>query len=118
MTARSISAVLVSPDGVVADVTIDGVLASYQKAVGGYIEAVQPWDALGAVVGYVNEDGLRLGLPANIVASTLCGTPIVGPLLIVGRSGAVETDVPPGTGQRIRDELGPLRDELGPRYGD
>jgi hypothetical protein len=101
----TIDVVIVSPDGAVTDETIGNDLPSFHRAVGGYIEAVPLPDALGRVVGYVNEDGVRLQLAPNLIATLLCGTPIVGPLVIVGRAGVNETDVPPGLGAAIRAEL-------------
>jgi hypothetical protein len=51
-----------------------------QEAVGGYIDAVRGED----IVGYVNDEGLLMGLPYNTLASILFGRHLVGDVLVVG----------------------------------
>jgi len=63
-------ALLYTPGGdppIVVDIPAAESLVRLQKLVGGYIEAV----AIGpSVVGYVNEDGIALGLPPTAYART------------------------------------------------
>lgn len=51
-----------------------------QEAVGGYIDCVRGED----IVGYVNDEGLLIGLPFNPLASILFGQRLVGNVLVVG----------------------------------
>lgn len=51
-----------------------------QEAVGGYIDAVRGED----IVGYVNDEGLLMGLPHNALASIIFGRYLVGNVLVVG----------------------------------
>jgi len=69
---------------------IDGSLASLQKLVGGYIQAIK---LTPCVVGYINEDGKATGLFFNKTATWAChqlavglaeDDYIVGPMVIVG----------------------------------
>jgi len=55
-------------------------LEECQKAVGGLIEAVYLDDGR---LMYVNEEGLRKGLPFNAMASDLAGRPIVGDVIVI-----------------------------------
>jgi hypothetical protein len=58
-------------------------LEELQKAVGGYIRMV-PFDSKSEVIQMaVNEDGLRLDLPDNPVASLLSGQRIVGDAVVL-----------------------------------
>jgi hypothetical protein len=93
----SFRALIVTPDGKVERVDIDGIQA-LQDAVGGYIELVPT--GFPGTAAYVNEDGRRLGLAPNQLASYLVrpdylwAGPIVGPLVLFGVDGADEVDVP------------------------
>lgn len=52
---------------------------------GGWIDCVRNNDALGQdIVGYVNDEGLLIGLDPNILASIIFGRPLVGNVVIVG----------------------------------
>ena len=59
----------------------DNRLESFQKAVGGYIEAVTVASDL---VLICNEEGRLLNLPFN---ATICGMDFYGPVLAVGTNG-------------------------------
>lgn len=50
------------------------------EIVGGWFDAVSHE----AVVGYVNDEGLLIGLPVNVIASALFSRPLVGDCVIVG----------------------------------
>jgi predicted ATPase len=52
-------------------------LVSFQLVIGGYLETLQ-WGDNQAFVAYVNEDGLRLNLAFNAVASRFLDRAIVG----------------------------------------
>ena len=62
-------------------------LEAYQKAVGGYIEAVT---LRNEGLMYVNEEGLLQKLPINYVASTLAEKPIVGNVVMLTEKEAAE----------------------------
>lgn len=55
-----------------------------QEAVGGYIDCVRGDD----FIGYVNDEGLLIGLPYNPIASILFGRNLVGNVLVVGAFSA------------------------------
>ena len=60
---EKLSVLLVQPEKMPESIEIDGGLEALQKAVGGYIEAVYPYDDPVALV--VNEEGKLNGLPLN-----------------------------------------------------
>jgi len=83
-------AMIMPANGPASVCEIDGTLASLQKLVGGYIEAVK---LTPCVVGYVNEDGKAMGLPLNKMATWTCrrlcvgladDDYIAGPMVILG----------------------------------
>lgn len=84
------------PSRIAADYTL------YQRIVGGYIEAVRGQTTDGdQVVFYVNEDGIRLGLPTNHTATRLwhrlnsaAEQPLLGNVVVVGVDGCDDADVP------------------------
>ena len=47
---------------------------------GGWIDYVRNED----IVGYVNDEGLLIGLDANVLASVLFGRPLVGDVVVLG----------------------------------
>lgn len=47
---------------------------------GGWIDCVRNED----IVGYVNDEGLLIGLDANVLASVLFGRPLVGDVVVLG----------------------------------
>lgn len=68
-----------------------------RDAVGGWIDAVSAEE----LVGYVHDEGLLIGLPANVMASVIFSRPLVGDVVIVGglnaqgKSDGESHDVPP-----------------------
>lgn len=58
----------------------ENALPFLQEAVGGYIDCVRSDE----FIGYVNDEGLLIGLPLNTLASVLFGRYLVGNVLIVG----------------------------------
>ena len=61
-------------------------LEELQRAVGGYIEAIQVRDPNGAwLIMIVNEDGRSLGLPYNPLASQMAQREIVGDVVLCKR---------------------------------
>lgn len=100
---KKVHAVVIKDDGTVYAARY-ATLPELQKLVGGYIEIVSV-PKMGAC-GYVNEDGISLGLPKNQTATDFCrknGTGlhstdfIKGNLVIVGPPDAEgnDTDAPP-----------------------
>jgi hypothetical protein len=86
--SQPIKALVIQPDGRIEHTTLSS-YDDYNKAVGGWIEALQ----LGPnASGYINEEGKLIGLPRNDKATKLCHARksifptdfIVGPLLVVG----------------------------------
>jgi hypothetical protein len=59
-------------------------LETLQKIVEGYIEEVLVPNEKGTVM-VVNEDGRRLNLPQNSVATAIMGQPIVGNVVLCSR---------------------------------
>jgi hypothetical protein len=53
-----------------------------KEAVGGWLDTVSTKN--GAVVGYLHDEGLLIGLPVNTVASLLFSRPLVGNVVLVG----------------------------------
>jgi hypothetical protein len=62
-----------------------------QKAVGGYVE---PIHGMSGVVALVNEDGLRLRLEQNLVASDYLKIDLVGVVVFAGNGGSEFTNAP------------------------
>lgn len=63
-------------------------LATIQGIVGGYAEALMLHLAGGpSITVLVNEDGQRLGLPVNLVASDLVGRELLGDVVLAGGAG-------------------------------
>ena len=82
MKEKQILAIIKNPgESPKVDPLFDNTLESFQKAVGGYIEAVT--FASDAVL-IVNEEGRLRGLPYNC---SFCGLDIVGPVVVVGAKG-------------------------------
>jgi hypothetical protein len=61
-------------------------LRALQEAIGGYLELVKSRRTPGLWL-FVNEDGHRLNMPDNPVATTLAGTHIIGPVVLHGGPG-------------------------------
>jgi hypothetical protein len=97
---RTVTGLVVHPDGEAAAVTVDATLETLRAVIGGgWLEAVigPDWFA------YVDEDGKALGLPVNGVATRLAraigwvgkpGDYLSGPVLFLGASGSTEVDAP------------------------
>lgn len=58
----------------------ENALPFLQEAVGGYIDCVRSDE----FIGYVNDEGLLIGLPLNTLASVLFSRYLVGNVVIVG----------------------------------
>lgn len=84
----------------VTQVEIENTLEALQAAVDGYIEAVTL--VPGRAVMIVNEEGVLLGLPVNVIASAVANTQIVGTAIVVGVDGEEFTDVPEDVERCIR----------------
>ena len=85
-------ALLLPVEGEYRDLKKSPTLKQAQKLVGGYIETFNvsfPWPRGKYEVEYYdaqvlcNEDGLRLKLPHNELASYHCGRPLVGPVIVL-----------------------------------
>lgn len=85
MKPKELNVLLVQPMEMPQEVTLDGSLASLQKAVGGYIECVYPFeDNVGIIC---NDEGKLLNLPPNRFLYTEEGKPydvLCGNFLVVG----------------------------------
>jgi hypothetical protein len=79
-------------EGDITAIDIEPDIKTLQGIVGGYIEAV-PVVRHHAHL-YVNEDGLRLNLPYNRLASCLVGRPIVGDAIVLGSQDAPDEAEP------------------------
>ena len=64
----------------VTELEYDPGLDKLQEMVGGYIQLVPTSDGR---LMYINEDGLRLGLPHNERATGMAGVPIVGNVVVI-----------------------------------
>lgn len=75
-------AVVINSDGSFykTELPQENALPQLNELVGGYIDAVRGDD----FVGYVNDEGLLIGLPYNLFASILFGRDLVGNVVIVG----------------------------------
>jgi hypothetical protein len=71
-------------DGKLTEYETKATLSDMQKAVGGYIEPVDVDD----FTVMVNEEGLLIDLPLNLIASALSGRQLVGDVCIVGQPDA------------------------------
>lgn len=76
------TAILIPTDGRPKRVTLPELdsLRVLQQSVGGYIDCVRADD----FVGYVNDEGLLVGLEENITASILFQRYLVGNVVVVG----------------------------------
>lgn len=97
---RTVTGLMVRPDGDASAVTLEATLETLRAAIGGgWLEAVigPDWFA------YVDEDGKAKGLPVNGVATRLAraigwggqpGDYLSGPVLFLGANGSTEVDAP------------------------
>jgi hypothetical protein len=67
---------------------IEPTLEEFQELVGGMIES------LPTVPGYANEEGLLIGLPYNMRASTIANHDLVGDVVFTGGVGSDGEDLP------------------------
>ena len=83
-------AIAIRQDGTIENIEIESGLDSLQKAVGGYIEALQMTPEVHA---YIDEEGKLKGKGVNVMASMLCkkleiglmpGDMIVGDMILLG----------------------------------
>ena len=65
MDKKQMTVLLIEPETRPKEVTIDSGLESLQKAVGGWIEAIYPFDEEVALI--CNDEGKLMGLPPNRV---------------------------------------------------
>lgn len=77
-------ALIIKTDGEIQYVNIAGTshLEALQSIVGGWIDCVRSENH--PVVGYVNDEGLLLGLPINPVATAFFGRILVGDAVLFG----------------------------------
>jgi hypothetical protein len=73
-------AYVIKVDGTIESLGPKPKLKQLQEAVGGYIEGLYSPTGF---VGYANEEGLLMGLPLNVEATTLFGHPIVGDIVVL-----------------------------------
>ena len=76
-----IHAVIVRTDGTMSTIDHSPTLTELQAAVGGYIAPIYGPEE---ITGYVNDEGLLIGLPLNLIASALTGGALVGDAVITG----------------------------------
>lgn len=87
-------AILLYADGKTSDINVTGGYKQLQQCVGGLIDAVTNHDE--GISGYVNDEGLLIGLPLNPIASILFGRYLVGDVVVCGAvdDDGNDTDVP------------------------
>lgn len=88
----------------ITNIDIENTLEALQRSVAGYIEAVTL--VRDRAVMLVNEEGLLLGLPVNVIASAVANTQILGTAIVVGVDGEEFTDVPEDVEQCIKALFG------------
>jgi len=76
-----IHAVIIRTDGTMSVIDHCPTLSELQGAVGGLIAPIYGPEG---ITGYVNDEGLLIGLPLNLIASALGGQPLVGDAIITG----------------------------------
>ena len=80
---------IISPDGTIdIETVLDGSLEQLQKIVGGYIQ-ILPINCNGYKYMVCNEEGLRLGLWINNIATKIYGRQILG-TAILAREGEIK----------------------------
>lgn len=95
MDKKQMTVLLIEPEARPKEVTIDAGLESLQKAVGGWIEAVYPFDDPVALI--VNEEGKLDGLPLNRALRHKDGEVydiLAGNILVVGLGEEDFTSLP------------------------
>lgn len=84
----------------ITNIDIENTLEALQRSVAGFIETITL--VRDRVVMIVNEEGVLLGLPVNVIASAVANTQIVGTAIVVGVDGEEFTDVPEDVERCIR----------------
>lgn len=79
-----IHATIIRTDGTMTMIDHRPTLAELQAAVGGLIAPAYGPEGISV---YVNDEGLLIGLPLNLIASALCGQGLVGDAVITGPVG-------------------------------
>lgn len=111
---KKVRAIIVRADGDVERLVLPDTLETWQGIVGGHIEAVFLGKGYGHA--YINEDGKRLGLPPNLVLTSIAGAHlfpgdyIAGDAVILGEDDeGGEADVPRATEATVEWTLTYLR---------
>lgn len=94
----------------VREYDVDTSLQVMQSVVGGYITGTpitERWQ--GIIDMFANDEGLLEGLPINLLATILAGTPIVGDVFVTGVADneGLMTRVPQEFIDLVADELNP-----------
>lgn len=76
----------------ITNIDIENTLEALQRSVAGFIETITLVREKAVMI--VNEEGVLLGLPVNVIASAVANTQIVGTAIVVGVDGEEFTDVP------------------------
>lgn len=84
----------------ITNIDIENTLEALQRSVAGFIETVTLVQDRAVMI--VNEEGVLLGLPVNVIASAVANTQIVGTAIVVGVDGEEFTDVPEDVERCIR----------------
>jgi hypothetical protein len=84
----------------ITNIDIENTLEALQRSVAGFIETITLVREKAVMI--VNEEGVLLGLPVNVIASAVANTQIVGTAIVVGVDGEEFTDVPDDVVQCIR----------------
>jgi hypothetical protein len=84
----------------ITNIDIENTLEALQRSVAGFIEAITLVREKAVMI--VNEEGVLLGLPVNVIASAVANTQIVGTAIVVGVDGEEFTDVPEDVERCIR----------------
>lgn len=96
MDKKQMTILLIEPEARPKEITIGAGLESLQNAVGGWIEAVYPFDDPVALI--VNEEGKNIGLPLNRALRHKDGEVydiMAGNILVVGLGEEDFTSLPP-----------------------
>ena len=115
-----VNATVVRTDGTLIALTLPGSdstrFAKIRQLIGGSVTALILDDQDGpAATGWIDDEGVRKGLPANDIASAVADRPVVGPMVITGRGQGDDqclTSVHPGL-QSVLEEISRERLALG-----
>lgn len=84
----------------ITNIDIENTLEALQRSVAGFIETITLVREKAVMI--VNEEGVLLGLPVNVIASAVANTQIVGTAIVVGVDGEEFADVPEDVERCIR----------------